>query len=181
MSIYTIIALSAITLWLLYGLLGPKVKQASWAHHNAAFLWFPMPYKGTSHAPSVWTQEDGEWRFSKILGCVAGYSLILALPAGVGMMFGSIIATFAVDSFSRKFVWYDLGGHGAEIIAAEKAGLGNYKEEEVARMATDLNFKKKWPGSEENRKKEISKALSRMKWLSHIMYVLSYKKYPNGE
>lgn len=181
MSTYTIILLSMVTLWLIYGLLGPKVKRDSRARHNAAFLWFPIPYRGNSHGPSVWVQEDGEWRLSKMLACLAGYLLIYLLPTAPQTIFIVAISMAVVDSFSRKFVMYDVAGHGAEIIAAERSGITGYREAEVSRMAGEPNFKKKWPGNEDIRKENIDRAISKMKWLSHIMVFLSYKKYPSAD
>jgi len=176
MSIFAILSLSILILWTVYGIFGPRVKKSSRANHNAMGINFPIPYKGTSYGPGVWKQEEGEWRFSKVLGVIVGYIYWFLTMSYPIVVIAPIIA-IAVDSFSRKFIVYDIAGHGAEILYAEKMGFSNYMEEEAERMSKDRNFKAKW-SNDSTRKEIIIEQLKKYRWLSRIVLSLSYKKIP---
>ena len=99
MTTYAIISLAGLLVWTLYGILGPVVKKDNFAWHNAMFVHFPRPYTGLSFGPAVWTQETGEWRLSKLLGLLVGYSLWTLFLPYTGVLFVPLIA-IAIDSFT---------------------------------------------------------------------------------
>lgn len=147
-------------LWLAYAAFGPVRLTGKSNMHNAYVVWLTLAPMGDNHQPSVIVQEIGEWRLHKLIGIAAYFPVALIDPL-VGPFLGAL-AMLLADGFSRKVKRIDWAGHGAEVMAAEKAGIAGYREAEAERVARDY---KATPA-------DALLWFDQMRWLSRIIYAL---------
>jgi hypothetical protein len=135
------------------------------ATHNAARIIRPVgPINSDgSTTVHVHVQEKGEYRLHKLLGLIASvpYVLFPFDPLQIALTL-EVVTMLGVDQFTRRLNAIDYAGHGAEIIAAERAGDTGYREAEIARMSDD----------HDKRGQDIPAELRRLDWLARIVYTL---------
>lgn len=141
----------------------PLVGKGKRATHNAAGITKPEgpinPDGSVTEFAHI--QELGEYRVHKLLGFAAGLPFIF-LAFDPVLLFAQPIAMAVVDSFSRKFRAFDYAGHGAEVMAAERAGVVGYRAAEIARMSDD----------DTQAGDDIPRELARWNWLARIVFAL---------
>lgn len=154
--------LIAPALWLL-AFAFPPTFEGPRAVHNAARIIRPKGPLNRDGSVTAFAhiQEKGEFRLHKLLGLAAGLPFLFA-PFDPVLLFAQPIAMAAVDSFSRRLRAFDYAGHGAEIMAAERAGVIGYREAEIARMSDD----------DTQAGDDIPAELARWNWLARIVYAL---------
>lgn len=156
--------LIAPAVWLLLFVFPPTV-AGHHASHNAARIVKPKgPINpGGSNTAFVHVQEKGEYRLHKLFAIAAGLAFMLApYHTTFGLILAQAITMAAVDSFSRKIEAIDFAGHGAEIIAAERAGDWGYRAAEIERMRADRD----------KQGQNVAALLLRWEWLARIVYFL---------
>jgi hypothetical protein len=151
-------------LWLLLFVFPPTV-AGNHAEHNAMRIVKPAgPINpGGSNTAFAHIQEKGEFRLHKLLAIAAGLPFVFVAPEPLALgLFAQALVMAAVDSFSRKIEAIDFAGHGAEIIAAERAGDWTYRAAEIARMQ----------GDRDKRGQNVAALLLRWEWLARIVWWL---------
>lgn len=143
----------------------PPVVRGERAEHNLLRIVKPAGpiNRDGSVTEFAHVQEKGEYRLHKLLGMTSA-ALAALLPIEHEVVYPLTVwaALVTVDAFSRKIGAIDYGGHGAEIMAAEKAGFLGYREAEIARMSDD--------GDKIGH--NVAARLLRWEWLSRIVYAL---------
>lgn len=143
----------------------PPVFKGSKAQHSPVGIWRPEGPLNRDGSTTAFAhvQEKGEFRLSKIGAIIAGLCF-LALPFDPILYFLQPIAMAAVDQAVRFLPPVDWAGHGAEIIAAERAGDMGYREAEIARMTRNSD--------KPSDAVAVDAGLRRWHWLARVVYVL---------
>ena len=154
--------------WLAWGLVFSIITfKGERNQHNTYFIWLRKTANGENHQPSVAIQEKGEYRLGKLIGAACGagaaYFTQNIYIAGAACVLGNLVIyeNFfgGVSSIGKHF---DVAGHGAEIMAAERAGISGYREAEARRVARDYKITTI----------EALEWLDDMRWLARITYWL---------
>lgn len=151
-------------LWGVLFLFPPTIKGPH-AVHN--LLWIVKPEGPVNAEGSVTefahVQEKGEYRLHKLLGMAAGFvvSLVPIEPAGLQALAVWVALVF-VDGFTRKLQAIDYAGHGAEILAADRAGFVGYGKAEIERMQRHSD----------KQGHNVAAGLLRWEWLARIVLIL---------
>ena len=157
------IALIFVLVWAAYGVLGPVVVQGPSARHNAIFVSMPKTGTNGNHLPAVRVQEVGEWRLCKIVGILAAMPGLVLSTDPVTQPIVTLLPMLLVDAASRSISGFDYAGHGAEIIAAERAGLMDYRAAEIERMRLFDNRQHMTPA-------QVDALLRRWHWLARVVH-----------
>lgn len=158
----TALFLIAPALWLALFAFPPTVAGRH-AVHNAARIVRPKGPLNPDGSVTAFAhiQEKGEFRLHKLLAIAAGLAFVLA-PFAPAPLFAQVVVMAAVDSGTRRFRAFDYAGHGAEIMAAERAGVIGYRAAEIARMSDD----------ETQAGDDVPAELARWHWLARVVFVL---------
>ena len=162
-----IYALAILAAWAVLGIIAPT-KRGRHAEHNALFITRPEGPTNPDGSTTAFAhvQERGEYRLGKLIGLAVGGAALAVALASKADPVGAVIVTFlpmiVCDAFSRKVNYVDYAGHGAEIIAAERAGVVGYRQAEIARMSDDPD----------KRGQDIAKGLDRARWLARVVHGL---------
>lgn len=151
-----------VLIWAAYGVLGPVVLKGTSARHNAFAVWMHSSDSTGNYLPAVKVQEVGEWKLAKALAVLAALPGLLLTTDPISQLILTVIPMLLVDGLCRPLL--DYAGHGAEIIAAERAGLVGYREAEIERMRL---FDGRTLSSE-----QIDSNLRRWHWLAKIVFLL---------
>ena len=153
--------------WAVWGIIAPT-RKGRHAQHNALFITRPEGPTNPDGSTTAFAhvQERGEYRLGKLIGLAAGGAALAVALASEADPMGAVIVTFLpmilADTFSRKVNFIDYAGHGAEIIAAERAGVVGYREAEIARMSDDPD----------KRGQDIGAGLDRAHPLARLVHIL---------
>lgn len=159
------IAAVLVLVWAAYGALGPVVLKGRSAKHNAFAVWMHSADTIGNHLPSVLVQEVGEWRLSKIVGVACAIPGLLLVSDPAMQALAAVLPMLIADAVSRLIPASDYAGHGAEIIAAERAGLIGYRAAEIERMRLFDNRQHMTTA-------QVDAALRRWNWLARIVWRL---------
>jgi hypothetical protein len=155
-------ALLLVLVWVLYAAFGPVIIPASRARHNALYVVMPRAAQAGNHLPAVRVQEVGEWMLCKLIGIAAAVPGLLLVADPVMQLYAAIMPMLLADALSRFVPALDYAGHGAEIIAAERAGITGYRAGEITRMRL-LDNRAHMTDA------QIDAALRRWEWLARVV------------
>lgn len=157
-------------LWLaLFAYPPRRAVDGYWSRHNALMIFMPRQkgrWPNGNVREYVRVQEFGEFRLLKLIGLIPLGLMWLIGPQGDGPMETAVLQTvlglvsiIPVEVGLRGAI--DPAGHGAEIIAAEKAGDTEYRAGEIERMALG-----------EYKGRDVEAVLARWHWLARVVHLL---------
>jgi hypothetical protein len=154
--------LATLAIWFALFLFPPVIK-GRWAQHNMLRITRPEGpiNRDGSTTAFAHVQEKGEFRLCKLFAIAAGVPFVFAAPEPIVLLLQPI-AMIAVDQIVRAIGAVDYAGHGAEILAAERAGDMTYRAAEIARLQTD----------QDKRGDNVAAMLLRWEWLARIVHLL---------
>tara|TARA_B100000678_G_scaffold20576_2_gene15841 strand:+ start:17902 stop:18405 length:504 start_codon:yes stop_codon:yes gene_type:complete len=136
------------------------------ARNNPIRVNLPVPPTKGNYGPGVRAQEVTDY-VHRWLGALL---IVLPLPFFVDGVTGSLLvllAAFVATLWSEAFsTHFELVGHGAEIIVAERDGLVDYRAGEIERMQTRDGTFRGWSAE------RIDEALRKREWISRLFVKL---------
>lgn len=136
------------------------------ATNNQVRINLPIPPTAGNYGPGVRAQETTDYVHRWLVALL----IVSPLPFFVDGVAGNLLVCLAAaiaTIWSRLFsAHFELVGHGAEIIAAERDGLVDYRAGEIERMQTRDSTFAGWSSG------RIDAGLRRREWLSRLFVAL---------